>query len=517
MSLNQWWSNFQQQLAALSPTRRAALAVASAGSLAFFLWLAFAFGGVEERLLFRHLEHDEAARVVEGLQAEKIAYRLAEGGGAIYVPAAQVHEARIRLAGRGLPGGGSPGFEIFDDAGFGVSDFVNRVNFQRALQGEMARSIEQLESVERARVQVAIPERRGFVSSRSNPASASVVVRLRPGAELLPSQAQGVVHLVASSVEGLDPARVTVVDDRGRLLAPDPDGNQGPAPSGAMRHQARLERELARRIESILEPTVGAGRVVARVTAQLDWTQTELTEERFDPDSQVARSEEVMQESSADGVDLAGGVPGAAANDPDQAPPGGGGPGSQSTRISETVNYEISKVTSRTVNPVGTVQQLDVAVLVDGMPTKDGSFAPWPPEKLEGFEELAKRAVGFSVERGDLITVSNGAFHTLDVDADGPGWLSPELLLLLSNLLRVVGVIVAVLVFAKLVARPLAENMGGALAGAELPARVGGLEVQLSGAAATAQIPAPEAAPQGPAGPESEEAVKAVRAWLNER
>lgn len=268
----------------------------------------------------------------------------------------------------------------------------------------------------------------------------------------------------------------------------------------------------------MLEKTVGPGGVVARVRADMDWTESETTEERFDPDSQVARSEEVMQESSADGVDLAGGVPGAAANDPDQAPPGGGGPGSQSTRISETVNYEISKVTSRTVNPVGTVQQLDVAVLVDGMPTEDGSFAPWPPEKLEGFEELAKRAVGFSVERGDLITVSNGAFHTLDVDADGPGWLSPELLLLLSNLLRVVGVIVAVLVFAKLVARPLAENMGGPLAGAELPARVGDLEVQLSGAAATAQIPAaPEAAPQRPEGPESEEAVKAVRAWLNER
>ncbi|MDJ0847893.1 MAG: flagellar basal-body MS-ring/collar protein FliF [Myxococcota bacterium] len=522
MSLNQWWSNFQEQVAVLSPARRGALAAASLGSLAFFLWIAFSFGGADERLLFRNLESDEAARVVEGLRAEKISYRLAEGGGTIYVPAAQVHEARIRLAGRGLPGGGSPGFEIFDKTGFGVSDFVNRVNFQRALQGEMARSIEQLESVERARVQVAIPERRGFVSSRSNPASASVVIRLRPGAELAPGQARGVVHLVASSVEGLDPTRVTVVDDRGRLLAPDPDGTQGPAPSGAMKHQARLENELAGRIESILEPTVGVGRVVARVTAQLDWTQTEFTEERFDPDSQVARSEEVMQESSADGIDVAGGVPGAAANDPDQAAPGADGPGSQSTRISETINYEISKVTSRTVTPVGTVTQLDVAVLVDGMPTEDGSFAPWPQEKLEGFEELAKRAVGFSVERGDLITVSNGAFQTIDVEEGGPGLLTPELLLLLSNLFRLAGVIVAVLVFAKLVARPLAENMGAPL-GAELPARVGDLEVQLSGAsgAAAAQIPAPEpvAQPrqQQPEGPESEEAVKAVRAWLNER
>ncbi len=526
MSLNQWWNNFQEQLAALSPARRGALAVASLGSLAFFLWVAFAFGGPQERLLFRHLESDEAARIVEGLRAEKISYRLAEGGGAIYVPAAHVHEARIRLAGRGLPGGGSPGFEIFDDTGFGVSDFVNRVNFQRALQGELARSIEQLESVERARVQVAIPERRGFVSSRSSSASASVVVRLRPGAELQPGQARGVVHLVASSVEGLDPGRVSIVDDRGRLLAPDPDGTQGPAPSGAMRHQARLEGELASRIESILEPTVGAGRVVARVTAQLDWTQTELTEERFDPDSQVARSEEVSQESSAEGVDLAGGVAGAAANDPDQAAAGAGGPGSQSTRISETINYEISKVTSRTVTPVGTVRQLDVAVLVDGLPTEDGSFAPWPPEKLESFEELAKRAVGFSAERGDLITVSNAAFQTIDVEGDGPGWLTPELLLLLSNLLRLVGVVVAVLVFAKLVARPLAENMGGAL-GAELPARVGDLEVQLSGAAAAAELtgaaaaeaaqiqaPKPDKAPEGP---EGEEAVKAVRAWLNER
>jgi flagellar M-ring protein FliF len=466
-----WLQNFIDPFLALSRARQLTLAATAAGSLAFFLWLSTGTTGADFRLLYRGLEQSEVAEIADALTSERIAYRLADGGTSILVPASEVHEARMRIAGRGLPNGSSPGFELFDRGSFGVTDFVQKVNYNRALQGELARSIEQVDGVERARVQLAIPERKTLLRRDERKPTASVVTRLKTGWELDRSQVRGIVHLVASSVEGLDVAHVTLVDHRGTLLAPQPDsqmGGRGPGPSmGAAR---KVEAELERQIESILEPTVGLGRVVAKVSAQLDWTQTESTEEIFDPDSQVARSSQVEREQSSEGS-VEGGVAGVVANTPDVAPEAGGEERqSLSTRSSETTNFEISKVVRRSVLPVGQIERLSIAVLVDGKPIgapgageapgEDGTstgFQPWDAEALREFEDLAKRAVGFSPERGDAISVINAPFLEIDLEEPGAGGLlTPDLIGLLTTLFNALAFLIGLMLFARFFVRPLA-------------------------------------------------------------
>jgi len=450
------------------------LAATAVGSLAFFFWLSTGARSAEYRLLYRGLDDMEVSQIVDALTAEGIGFQLAEGGTAIRVPGPRVQEARMRMASRGLPNGSTPGFELFDKGSFGVTDFVQKINFHRALQGELARTIEQVEGVEKARVQLAIPQRKNLLRRDRRPPTASVVTRLRAGWDLEPAQVRGIVHLVASSVEGLDVSHVTLVDNRGRLLAPqadsDPSGHGSSASVGAER---RLESELEKQIESILERPVGLGRVVAKVNADLDWTQTERTEEVFDPDSQVARSSQRDSENASES-DGEGGVAGIVANTPDVSAAAGATPGgTNSNRTSETVNYEISKTVSRHVLPTGSIKRLSIAVLVDGQSTaapageegegaSEAGFTPWSDEDLKEFEELAKRAVGYSADRGDEISVINAPF--LEVDAGSPddgGFLSPDILLLLTSVLHGVAFLIGLVLFAKLFIRPLAQAVGG--------------------------------------------------------
>ena len=273
----EWLSILIRQATQLPPARQAVLALTGLGSLAFFVWIAQSAGEADYKLLYRGLAETESAKVIDGLTAERIAYRLEEGGTAVYVPGLRVHEARIRLAGKGLPAGGGAGFEIFDRPGFGVTDFVNRVNYRRALQGELARSIEQIDAVERARVQVAIPERAGFALSggvrRVRRSS-----QLRGGRDLATEQVRGIEYLIASVVEGLDAKNVSVID-LGRCCRGAGDSRPAAHPRA---RGARTRRGSSRTASSILERTVGVGRVVARVRAN-DWTQSEKTEERLIP------------------------------------------------------------------------------------------------------------------------------------------------------------------------------------------------------------------------------------------
>ncbi len=211
----EWLRPLTEPFLALPRARQITLVATAAGSLAFFLWLAAGARSGDYRLLYRGLEETELAAIVDALTAERIDYELAEGGSAVRVPASRVHEARMRIASRGLPNGSSPGFEIFDRGSFGVTDFVQKVNYHRALQGELARTIEQVEGIEQARVQLAIPERKRMLGRQDRKPSASVVTRLSAGRDLEPAQVRGIVHLVASSVEGLEPARVTLVDQAG--------------------------------------------------------------------------------------------------------------------------------------------------------------------------------------------------------------------------------------------------------------------------------------------------------------
>jgi flagellar M-ring protein FliF len=468
-------------LGALSPARRLALALASAGSLAFFAWIVLGASGPSYQALYRGLEAEEAARVVDGLGQEKISYRLEDSGTSVLVPATQVQEARIRLAGRGLPSGGAAGFELFDRPAFGVTDFVHRVNFLRALQGELSRTIEHLDPVERAHVQLALPERGRVLASRDEPARASVIVRLRPGRELASNQVDAIVHLVASSVENLDTRNVAVVDGAGRLLAPR-EGQDGELAGveGGVAYQQRVEAQLAESVETLLAKTLGAGNVVARVRAEMDWTERQVTEEVFDPESQVARSEQHSTETSQDAAPV-GGAPGLVANDPSALPAGGAEAAPSASRESETINYEISKKVLKSSTPRGEVKRLSIAVLVADpvAPVADAAAGeapaaapvPWTPEQIEAFAQLARKAVGFDEKRGDVITVSSAPFRAPDqfigVEEPSPirDWLP-----IVESLVRGAALAVALLLFARLIVRPALASVSGAAREASAPA-----------------------------------------------
>jgi flagellar M-ring protein FliF len=521
-------------LAALPAGRKAVLALAAAGSLAFFAWLVGSAAGPTYQALYRGLEAEEAARIVDALGQEKIPHRLEDGGTSILVPALQVQEARIRMAGRGLPSGGAAGFELFDKPAFGVTDFVQRVNYQRALQGELARTIEHLDPVERAHVQLALPERKGVLADTDKRARASVIVRLKPGRELAKEQVDAVVHLVASSVESLEPGDVAVVDGAGRLLAPrEGESLDLASPDGSTNHQSRVEGDLAKRIETMLEKTVGPGGVIARVRAEMDWTESSVTEELFDPEAQVARSEQHSEEMTSEGgshppdPNKVGGAPGIVANDPATAGAAAGNPDSLSTRKNDTINYEISKRVVQSNTPRGQVRKLSIAVLVAEPAAPllpDGTTGPAPPpwneEQLKRFEELARQAVGFDEKRGDKITVTSAPFRGLDEPAADVGSVFAfDWLPLAESLLRGGLVLAAVLLFARLVVKPALGALGS---GVGAPAAALASGAQPNAAAPTGLPGAPPgelaagsaaSAPSVAIAPPSE-GVKALRAWL---
>jgi flagellar M-ring protein FliF len=418
-------TQLQDFLAALPPGRRASFLGLSAavlgGTLTILLWLQ----RPQYAVLMSKLDPSDAGAVVDYLKGAKIPYRIGEDGSTIEVSKASLYEARMALAARGLPQGGSIGFEIFDKQTLGMTDFVQRLDYQRALQGELARTIASLSAVEAARVHLALPERSLFVTEDRRP-SASVVLKLRPGKTLAQEQVDGIANLVASSVERLAPSDVTIVDVTGEVLSSDRAQARERGPADTMRaYQTEIEQAYVERIESMLERALGPGHAVARVTATVDLAQVERTEELVDPDRSAIKSEKRNVEnntsSSSSGVPSVG-----AALTNNQAPATQEGPRSQ--REDAVVSYEVSRVTSRRVEPMGAIRRLSVAVLIDGVSRGEGTarqLVPRPPEELERFKELVKRVVGFSEERGDQIEVLSAPFETAAVEApEAPGWLA---------------------------------------------------------------------------------------------
>jgi flagellar M-ring protein FliF len=463
-------------LLALPPARRMtflALTVAVVvGTGALAVWVQ----RPQYRVLFSNLSGNDGAAVVEYLKGEKIPYRMGEGGTTIEVDAAHVYEARMALAGRGVPQGGGVGFEIFDKQTLGMTDFVQRLNYQRALQGELARTIGELAAVEAARVHLALPERSLFVAEERRP-SASVVVKLRPGRVLNDDQIAGVVHLVAASVEGLKLADVTVVDINGQVLTHELEesGAGRPAGQSLLAFQRELEQGYSERIESMLARVLGPGHALARVTAMLDLAQVEKTEESYDPDRVAVRTEKRSREKNVQAA--ASGATGVSATLTNEPAPAPADDGPHSEREDAAMNYEISKTTSRRVEQSGGIRKLSVAVLIDGTYQGEGdarTFVPRASEEIDRYRELIKRAVGFNEERGDLIEVASAPFQAPAVpDAPEP----PSILTRLtawSDVLWRAGGLLAVVVIALLVVRPFLLAMvsraplaaSGALAGA---------------------------------------------------
>src|SRR6195952_4245758 len=390
--------------------RRMALIVAAALLVVGAVWGWAAANTPNYGVLFANLEAGDAAAIVEKLKGQKIPFKLERAGTEIWVPEQNVYETRLQLAGAGLPNGGGQGFELFDQQKFGESEFSEQVKYHRALEGELTRTITALAGVENARVHLVLPSRSVFVNAE-NSASASVALRLKPGARLSKDQVKGLVHLIASSVRGLSPESVTIIDGSGRRLSGGEDETE--QASTSMEFQRSYERAQEHSLQQILDTTVGPGRAMVRVAAEVNFAHEEMTEERVDPNMVAARSFQITEERDTNSASTAGGVPGAVGTLEGADTNLSGNTANGVTRRSETRNFEISKTVRRNVEPVGRVVRLSVAVVVDGTWKGRGdkpTFVPRAAAELATIKNVVATAAGTKDDRGDRITVGRGPF-----------------------------------------------------------------------------------------------------------
>ncbi|MFU0920918.1 flagellar basal-body MS-ring/collar protein FliF [Kluyvera sichuanensis] len=466
------------------------LMVASAAAVAVLVAMVLWAKTPDYRTLFSNLSDQDGGAIVTQLTQMNVPYRFADNGGALEVPADKVHELRLRLAQIGLPKGGAVGFELLDQEKFGISQFSEQVNYQRALEGELARTIETLGPVKSARVHLAMPKPSLFVREQKSP-SASITVNLEPGRALDEGQISAVVHLVSSAVAGLPPGNVTLVDQGGHLLTQS-NTNARDLNDAQLKYTADVEGRVQRRIEAILGPIVGNGNVHAQVTAQLNFDNKEQTDEQYRPNgdaSQAAVRSRQVSESDQVGSPYPGGVPGALSNTPAPAPsaPISTPPANQAngqtaanrntaittgprnTQRNETSNYELDRTIMHTKKNVGDVQRLSVAVVVNYRNLPDGKPLPLTSDQMKQIEDLTREAMGFSTTRGDTLNVVNSPFN--DTDESGgelPFWKQQSFIdQLLSAGRWLLVLIVAWLLWRKAIKPQLQRREALALAAAE--------------------------------------------------
>lgn len=444
MPIRQILLQLQNLLKNISVGKRITILILAVGSISGFIFLMSWAGQPEFHPLFTNLDSQDAGIILDRLKDQKIPYRISSNGSTILIPAEHIYETRMDLASEGLPQGGDIGFELFDNTKFGLSEFAQNVNYQRALQGELARTINGFPEVDSSRVHIVMPEKSLFLNE-DHSASASVVLKLRNGKWLTQDQVQGIVHLVSSSVSRLAPDKVTVVDNNGRLLAGFKDeSGLGTLSSDQLDYQAKVERKLESRVLTMLEKALGANRAIVRVSCALDFKRHELTEERFFPDNQVVRSEQLFNETTKGTDTTPQGIPGIQSNLPENNPPQTNTVNDENTTFAKqdrTVNYEIGKLTSHTLEPVGAMERISVAVLVDGTyqsaPNKEGklnwTYTPRSPEEMIKIENLVKSAVNFDGDRGDKVEVANIAFETTQIVEETKGFSVEEWLARLKN------------------------------------------------------------------------------------
>lgn len=371
------------------------------------------------RMLYSGLTDQDTLAITNALESKGIPHQLTAGTGTVMVPADRVHEARLQLAGSGLPKGSATGFELLDkEQGLGVSQFMENAQYQRALEGELARTIGSISGVQTARVHLAVPKQSSFVRERDKKfPSASVMLNVMSGRQLDAGQVGAIVHLVASSVPNLSPDSITVVDQSGKLLTGAQSSSQMRLTANQFDYRRQLEEYYINRIEDILTPILGTEGVRAQVSAEVDFSVIEQTQESFNPDLPAIRSEQTSEDLSRGAGDL-GGVPGALTNQPSvtgaQAanPDSATGPQSSTKRV--TRNYELDKTISHTQFPTGNVRRLSIAVVVDDRQTPDAEGnlqrTPRTEDEINRITALAKEAVGFNPQRGDSLNVINASF-----------------------------------------------------------------------------------------------------------
>lgn len=405
----------------------------------------------EWRVLYSNLADKDGGAVIAQLSTLNVPYKHSEGGGAILVPADRVHDVRLKLASLGLPKGSVNGFEMMESNRFGMTQFQERLTFQRGLEGELTRSIQALSSVQNARVHLALPNQNGFFREQQKP-SASILLSLHPGRTLDRTQLAGIVHLVASSVPEMSPSAVSVLDDTGKLLSSANEASGG-ADAEQLQYAQQIEQLYRRRILDILEPIVGPQNVKAQVTAEVDFSQTESTTESHKPnqtpDSSAIRSQQVVESTTGAGSAAPAGVPGATTNQPPAQPSapingqaqavGATGQGATGAAASgggkreSIINYEVDKTIRVVKGATGVVKRINVAVVVNNQVTTDDkgkvTSTPLSEAQLDKMTALVRETVGFSKERGDSVNLLNAAFASdKTVIADVPLWKQADVL-----------------------------------------------------------------------------------------
>ncbi len=387
------------------------------------------------RPLYNSLSPEDAAVVVQKLKESATPFRLTNNGTTVSVPEEKVAELRLEMAGAGVPKSGRIGFEIFDKTNFGMTDFAEHVNYRRALEGELERSVMTVGEIEQARVHISLPQESVFLEARQ-PAKASVLIKIHPGANLPDSAVPAITNLVASAVEGLAPEMVSVLDMRGNLLSRpkrhpgSQSATQAEASDSALEYRQRVEQDLTAKLNSTLEPLVGAGRFRAAVSAECDLTSGEQSDENYDPTHSVmvsSQKTEDITQPSHNVNNASGGVPGTASNLPDAAPKPAGTSGGVS-RKTENVNYQTSHSVKHTILPQGGIKKLSVSVLLDQDVHWEGTGANAKrvldipkPERMKTIHDLVAAAAGLNVQRGDQLIVESLPFEsTLNLEPPTP-------------------------------------------------------------------------------------------------
>lgn len=544
----QWQSVVERSKAvraALGTGQLVSLVVVFVGVVALLIGSTWYLNRTEYRVLFSDLNGEEAAKVVDRLTADNVDYQLQDGGRTILVPTDASDTLRLRFAGEGMPTSGRIGFEIFDKVAFGQTEFLEHVNYRRALEGELARTISTLTEVQAARVHISM-QKESLFGAKEQPAKAAVTLTLKGSRALPPQAAASITNLVAASVEGLRPEQVVIIDSFGRSLARGAMGQDEGSMAGVdLERQQKYERDMAMKVIALLEPVVGIERVRANVSVQLHGSSQEQTKEEYDP-ATVLRSEQTTSEGS--NAEVAGGVAGAQANLPAPVRPDGtpvATPASATTasrgltRSSKVSNYEVTKTVTHTIRPRGEVARVSVAVLVDdehvANTAQDGSVAtkrkPRDPAAMQKLQKLVAASLGIDTERGDLVTVENVTFEVPVAEPVSKPTIWQRVSDQSSGAVRGVAVLLMLAMVLLLFVRPVIGRLLAVPSGVEqatigmppqLPRTIEEIEGEIE-----AQL---DAAPQGAdrrqpvltrrvatlAHKEPENAAKLVRGWLAE-
>jgi len=406
-------SKFSESFKSLPQNKKITLAMASVlllgGVVILFSWLS----KPNYQILYSRLTSEDAGAIIANLKEEKIPYQLKQGGSTILVPEDHVHELRLQLATNKVLQKGYIGFELFDQTNLGTTEFVQTINYQRALQGELSRTISSLAEIEWARVHLAIPQKSLFIEEEQSP-TASIAIRLSPGTRLNKNQINGIVNLISCSVEGLSPENIRIIDDQGRILSNNPhDYSDQLSQIAKMKYQTQTEENLEKKITSMLEKALGENKVISKVSVVLNLKRVESTEEKFDPDRTVVKTEQRTQESAQGQTAV---TPGAGDN-------------SNYQKSDETIKYELTKAVNHIIEMPGQITRLSVAVLVDGSYEQTGQetkYIPRTPEEMKNMQTIVEKATGYDPRRGDQIEVVNIPFHGKGADQTQAGMSIPN-------------------------------------------------------------------------------------------